>query len=108
MKSINYAKSIDAIDDNVVKVIMHSRRSLLFDKDTVWVKRQNSNFDVTMGSYDGAELCELTGLYILHLLENELGKENLGLYCDEGLKNYQVPNQKELKRKSVQSFGIVV
>ena len=31
MKSINYAKSIDAIDDNVVKVIMHSRRSLLFD-----------------------------------------------------------------------------
>ena len=82
MKSINYAKSIDTIDDNVVKVIMHSRRSLLFDKDTVWVKKQNSNFDVTMGSYDGAELCELTGLYILHLLGNVLGKENLGLYRD--------------------------
>ena len=37
---------------------MHSRRSLLFDEDSVWVKKNNSNFDVTIGSYDGVELCE--------------------------------------------------
>ena len=107
MKSINYAKSIDAIDDNVVKVIMHSRRSLLFDKDTVWVKKQNSNFDVTMGSYDGAELCELTGLYILHLLGNELGKENLGLYRDDGLacfKKLSGPESERIKKKICSIF----
>ena len=107
MKSINYAKSIDTIDDNVVKVIMHSRRSLLFDKDTVWVKKQNSNFDVTMGSYDGAELCELTGLYILHLLGNELGKENLGLYRDDGLacfKKSSGPESKRIKKKICSIF----
>ena len=63
MKSLNYAKSIEAIDKNVVKVIMHSRKSLLFDRHDVCVKKENSNFDVAMGSYDGAELCELTGLY---------------------------------------------
>ena len=41
---------------------MHSRKSFLFDWDNVWVKKENLNFDVTMGSYDGVELCELTGL----------------------------------------------
>ena len=44
---------------------MHSRKSLLFRKDEVWVKRENPSFDVTMGSYDGAEVCELVGLFIL-------------------------------------------
>ena len=55
MKSLNYAKSIEAIDDNVVKVNMHSSKLLLFDYNDVWVKKENPNFDVTMGSYTGAE-----------------------------------------------------
>ena len=55
MKSLNYAKSIEAIDDNVVKVTMHSSKLLLFDCNDVWVKKENPNFDVTMGSYAGAE-----------------------------------------------------
>ena len=33
----------------------HARKSLLFEKTSVWVKKDNSDFDVTMGSYDGAE-----------------------------------------------------
>ena len=64
---------------------MHSRKSLLFDCDNVWVKKENPNFDVTMGSYDGAELCELTGLYILNVLSSKFGKEKIGLYRDHGL-----------------------
>ena len=39
MKSLNYAKSIEAIDENVVKVIMRSRKSLLFDRDNVKKKK---------------------------------------------------------------------
>ena len=37
-------------------------------------------FDVTMGSFDGAELCELVGLYILHILGEKYGKHRVGLY----------------------------
>ena len=40
MKSLNYAKSIEAINEKVVKVIMHSRKLLLFDRDNAWVKRE--------------------------------------------------------------------
>ena len=38
-----------------------------------------------MGSYDGAEVCELVGLFILNDLCNIYGKENIGLYRDDGL-----------------------
>ena len=43
---------------------------ILFDKTSVWVKKDNPDFDVTMGSYDGAEVYELVGLYLLNLLSN--------------------------------------
>ena len=38
-----------------------------------------------MGSYDGAEVCELVGLFILNELKNEVKKEDIGLYRDDGL-----------------------
>ena len=38
-----------------------------------------------MGSYDGAEICELVGLFILNHLGKTFGKENIGLYRDDGL-----------------------
>ena len=42
-------------------------------------------FDVTMGSYDGAEVCELVGIFILNILAKLFGKSNVGLYRDDGL-----------------------
>ena len=38
-----------------------------------------------MGSYDGAEICELVGLYTLSILTKRYGKEKIGLYRDDGL-----------------------
>ena len=38
-----------------------------------------------MGSFDGAEICELVGLYIQSKLEKILPKSNFGLYRDDGL-----------------------
>ena len=38
-----------------------------------------------MGSFDGAEVCELVGIHILSLLSNKLDKQSTGLYRDDGL-----------------------
>ena len=40
-----------------------------------------------MGSYHGAEICELVGLYILHNLTEDkiINKSNRGFYRDDGL-----------------------
>ena len=70
-------------------MIMHCRRSFLFCDGQPWTKIGQENFDVPMGSYDGAEVCELVGLYILDKLTN--GKEaifeknKVGIYRDDGL-----------------------
>ena len=47
-------------------------------------KDAGTTFDVTMGSYHGAELRELIGIYIQSLLTNILSKDNMGLYRDDG------------------------
>ena len=38
-----------------------------------------------MGSYDGAEFCDLIGIYIQSLLRNILSKDNMCLSRDNGL-----------------------
>ena len=67
-----------------------------------------------MGSYDGAEICELVGLFILNHLGNSFGKENIGLYRDDGLaiiKNKSArladKTRKEL-HKAFEQFGLKI
>jgi len=43
-------------------------------------EKENSKFDVTMGSFDGAEICEFIGLYLLNQLSRLLPPELFGLY----------------------------
>ena len=85
-KSFEYAKSLVEINDNEFKIIKHARKSLLFDSNDTWTKKDDDDlFDVTQGSYDGAEVCENIGLFLLHSLSNRFGKDNYGLYRDDGL-----------------------
>ena len=45
-------------------------KSFLFYGNEAWKKKDvDTTFDVTMGSYDGAELCELIEIYIKSLLK---------------------------------------
>ena len=84
-KAITWAKQFTLISDNDIAIIKHARKSLPFHKNRTWSKRNsNSTFDLTIGSYDGAELCELVGLFILNSLQTQFGK-NVGLYRDDGL-----------------------
>ena len=48
-------------------------------------KKECSEFDVAMGSYDGAEVAELVGLYLLYRMEDIQAKEFNGLYRDDNL-----------------------
>ena len=74
------------IDEHKIRTIKHCRNSLLFHHNVEWKKKTTTScFDVIMGSYDGAEICELVGTFILSKLENIIGKKNTGLYRDDGL-----------------------
>ena len=87
---------------------MHVRKSLLFTHNNSWIKKKgNPNFDVTMGSFDGAEICELVGLFILNKLSNLYGLETCGLYRDDGLccfRNISGPESDRLRKEFTKYF----
>ena len=83
--SISFAKQYNEITSQTLEIIRHSRKSLLFDQGSTWVKKINQDFDVTMGSYDGAEVCELVGLFLLSKMKENFKNLNFGLYRDDGL-----------------------
>ena len=84
-KAITHASKFADISDEELSIIRHARHSILFSHGSAWQKKENSDFDVTMGSYDGAEVCELVGLYLLSLLTEKFGQNEVGLYRDDGL-----------------------
>ena len=72
------------------------------------MKKDCPKFDVTMGSFDGAEVCELVGLYLLDQLETNFGKNIFGLYRDDGLgvlKNFSGPETDRLRKKLTKIFN---
>ena len=107
-KSIDFAKTITDIEEHELCVILHCRKSLLYNGNDPWVKKQgNETFDVTMGSYDGAEVCELVGLYMLDLLSKKFGTESIGLYRDDGLAAFKTnsgPQNERNKKEIIKAF----
>ena len=84
-KAISFAKKFTAVSDNTIKIILNARKSLLSNSNNPWMKKTGENFDVAMSSFEGAEKCELVGLFLLDRLASVLEKENVGLYRDDGL-----------------------
>ena len=84
--AIQFAKEICEIPDNDLSIIMHSRKTLLFNNGEPWIKKgDEETFEKSVGCLDGAEVCELAGTYLLHQLIDIILKEDLGLYRDDGL-----------------------
>ena len=62
-EAIKWAKQFTTITDRDIHIITTTRKSLLFHQNRSWVKRSSMDmFEVTMGSYDSAEVCKLIGL----------------------------------------------
>ena len=61
------------ISSDEEETIMHCRKSLLFNNSEIWIKKEGSkDFDVTMGSFDCAEICYLVDVCILYILRRNM------------------------------------
>ena len=58
-----------------------------------------SHFDVATGSFNGAEICELAGLYIQSNVKNILPKIKFGLYLDDKLILLRNLNDQQMNKK---------
>ena len=72
--AISFAQQHIKINNEDLSIIQHARKSLLYNKEIPWQKKSTNLFDVTMGAYDGAEVCELVGLFLLNMLSNKFDK----------------------------------
>ena len=45
-----------------MQIMYYARKPLLFSNGKRWMEREENLFDVTMGAYGGAEVCELVGI----------------------------------------------
>ena len=110
-QAIEFAKTLTNISNEETRVIGHCRKSLLFSNGEVWRKKDTESlFDVTMGSFDGAEICELVGTFILSKLTTILPKENAGLYRDDGLillRGFNAQKTDRMRKEIIQIFKSV-
>ena len=83
--SITFARQHVQIKKEDFSIIQHARKPLLHNKEIQWQKKNTSLFDVAMGGYDGAEVCEIVALFLLNNLANKFEKNSVGLYRDDGL-----------------------
>ena len=81
--ALDWVSTMVDISEEDRDLIMHTRKSILVNGSDTWIKRGEDLFDVTMGANDGAEVCDIVGLYLLSQL-NHL-PINGGLYRDDAL-----------------------
>ena len=107
IEALSFAARHVRISKDEAETVRHARKSLLFDNSQTWIKRDGGLFDVTRGAFDGAEVCELVGTYLLSLISNMYKKSDIGLYRDDGLavfKNTSGPQNERIKKKFQKIF----
>ena len=104
---LDFASSYINISENDKKIINNARKSLLFNKQQTWIKKESGLFDVKMAAYDGAEVCELASSFLLYALSLKYNKTNIGLYRDDGLavfRNVSGPHCEKIKMEFQKLF----
>ena len=99
---LKFASAYTEISSADREIILHAKQSLSFNNGTAWTKKCSPiSFDVTMGSFDGAETCELVGSYLLCQLPKAI-RSKVGLYRDDGLGVFRESARKtELIKKQI-------
>ena len=68
------------VNKETLTIIQHARKSLLYNQETPWQKKNTSPFNVTVGAYDGADVYELVGLFRLKKSSSKFNINDIGLY----------------------------
>ena len=58
-----------------------------------------------MGSYDGPEVCELVGAFLLNNLSHVMDKTSVGLYRDDGLDVFKNPATERKRKENIKTFN---
>ena len=82
LKALLWCRKYVDMSDNEIEVIMAARKAILYMDGEPWAKKGGDIFDVCMVFFDGAEICEIIGLFLLELEKLHI---QVGIYRDDGL-----------------------
>ena len=106
-ESIQRASTITEISDSDKTIIKHSRKTLLFHNNQPWEKNSGDpDFDVPMGCYDGAEICESVRIFILNKVSNIIDQNSIGLYRDDGLGMFCKLSRPQIEHRMIKIIKI--
>ena len=99
MLALKFARQFTDISESESNLILHACQTVLTSNDGTWRKKTGKGlFDVPMGSFHGAELCDLVGLHLLSQLRGALPAGMFGLYRDDGLSIVDIDTPSSLER----------
>jgi len=107
--SLLFAGTLKNINDIEKEIIHHSRKSLLFNNRESWMKKGGKPFDVTIGAYDEAEVCEL---HLAHHYQ-PIRQEKHWIISDDGLATFksisgpQAERKKKISKKSLKKMDSI-
>ena len=100
--SLTFAASYTPINQLTRETVLQATNSFLVSQQQDWIKNKGGTFDITMGGYHGAEVCDLVGLYLLSQLTQVVPARQIGLYRDDGLcVSSATPRQLDIIRKNI-------
>ena len=86
LDALEFAGEYVDVSSNDTNIILHACKTILSNEGQIWEKKDGTDlFDIPMGSFHGAEICDLIGLHLLHQLDKEVPEGTFGLYRDDGL-----------------------
>ena len=86
---INFAEHYTEISEKDKAIIFHTRKSVLFNDQHVWIKKKGGLFGVTLGAFDGTEVSEAVGNCLLYQLSKNYNEKYIGFYGDDGLTMFE-------------------
>ena len=65
---------------------------------------------MTMGAYDGADVCETVGIFILYQLSHKYNKNNIDLYKDNSLAVFKNISglQSDKSKKILRTYSVKI
>ena len=108
-----FAEEKVQISNDDKRIIYHAKKSLLFNEEGTWMKKDGL-FNVTMGAYDGAAVCELFGTFLLDKMSEKYENNRSRLYRDDGLSVFKNKSGTQLERikknlqKTFKDFGLEI
>ena len=99
---MQFAKEHVPITKKDIEVIFHAQKSDLYNDGEPLVKKEGGSFDVTMGAYNWAQVCEFISIYISYLIRKKYNSKDIWLYSDDALvafKNVSEPASEKIEKQ---------